>query len=183
MKRWPTVLGLLCVVLLAGFYWWQWKQDEPRRRSLACLAELDTALHSSDPSTLLDLIALPSALQGRTRPEQTEFLTKALRDEVSAEGLAVLKREGTFGPLTNIFPAEAEAWAKQAGVKPEDCVAFKMEKNGLRAEVVLASGQKAGANSQKSSVISHQSSVLRVVRLNNVKQLADTNFSTPNSRQ
>jgi hypothetical protein len=88
--------------------------------------------------------------------EQTEFLTKALRDEISPEGLAVLRREGKFGALTDLFPQEAKTWAAQAGVKPEDCVAFRMERDNIRAEVVLV----------------REGEVYRVVRCNNVKQLA-----------
>ncbi len=57
-----------------------------------------------------------------------EFLTKALRDEISAEGIGALKKDGAFGPLRKMFPTEAETWANQAGVKAEDCVAFKMER-------------------------------------------------------
>lgn len=77
------------------------------------------------------------AWASRTRAEQIEFISKALRDELSREGLVVLKKEGRFGSLNELFPAEADVWAVQAGVKPEDCVAFRMERNGLRAEVVL----------------------------------------------
>ena len=68
----------------------------------------------------------------------------------------MLQREGSFGLLRTLFPAEAEKWAKQAGVKPEDCVAFKMERTGVRAEVVLL----------------REGQTLRVVRCNNVKQMA-----------
>ena len=57
------------------------------------------------------------------------FLPKGLRSYGMKEGL--------FGPLQEMFPQEAAAWAAQAGVKVEDCVAFKLEQNGLRAEVVL----------------------------------------------
>ena len=117
---------------------------------------LDTALRTGNSADLLSTICLPAAIQGRTAPEQAQFLTKALADEISPEGLTVLQREGSFGPLTNLFSAEAEKWANQAGAKPEDCVAFKMERTGIRAEVVLLRAGKT----------------FRIVRCNNVKQMA-----------
>lgn len=71
-------------------------------------------------------------------------------------GLAVLQREGEFGTLSDLFPAEASTWAEQAGVKPEDCVAFKLDNNGSRSEVVLVRNNEN----------------FHIVRCNNVKQLA-----------
>jgi hypothetical protein len=129
---------------------------EPRRFAIQTLGQLDTALRTGNSPDLLKLICTPAAIQGRTAPEQAQFLTKTLADEISPEGLTVLQREGSFGPLTNLFSAEAGKWAKQAGAKPEDCVAFKMERAGIRAEVVLL---RAGQT-------------FRIVRCNNVKQMA-----------
>ena len=163
------------LVLVSGFLWYKWKQDEPRRNCIQTLGQLDAALRTGNSPDLLKLICTPAAIQGRTAPEQAEFLTKALADEISREGLAVLQREGSFGPLTNLFPVEAENWTKQADVKPEDCVAFKLERKGLRAEVVLAREPDVGG--QKSEVGDRY----RIVRLNNVKQLAQTQLSTANS--
>ncbi len=173
MKTRLTPLGitLLVVALLATAVWW-WVHDAPRRESLASLVRLDNALHSGSRAELLDLIVLPAAVQGRTAPEQTEFLVKALNDEVSPEGLAVLRKRGDYGPLRKLFPAEAETWAKQAGVNPEDCVAFKLDRNALRAEVVLV--KPSTLNSQPST----GGAPYRILRLNNVKQLAETNLLT-----
>jgi hypothetical protein len=42
---------------------------------------------------------MSAAVSGKTAAEQTEFLCKALADEISPEGLAVLKRDGQFGSL------------------------------------------------------------------------------------
>lgn len=156
----------LLVAAACVFWLWRCKQDEPRRIAIHALDIFTAALHTGDSHTLLQTVVIPTAIQGRTAPEQTEFLTKALRDEISADGLAVLQRKGAFGPLTNIFPAEAQAWAVQAGVKPEDCVAFKLEQNGLCAEVVLA--RDAGIQNPESGTQNR----LRIVRCNNVKQLA-----------
>lgn len=163
------VVGAL-LIAAAAVYWWH--HDAPRRDSLATLARLDNALHSANRAELLDLIVLPAAVQGRTAPEQSEFLVKALNDEISPEGLAVLRKDGAFGPLKELFPAEAEAWARQARVNPDDCVAFKLERNGLRAEVVLERIAEFEARNAKGRP------GYRVVRLNNVKQLADTNLLT-----
>jgi len=88
----------------------------------------------------------------------------------------VLKRDGAFGPLANLFPAEAETWAKQAGVKPEDCVAFKLERNGLRAEVVLVRTPDSPLVPRPSSLPGY-----RILRCNNIKQLAQPPLSTTNS--
>jgi hypothetical protein len=141
-----------------------WKRDEPRRHSFEAVRTFAATLNSGDADALLQTVVLPAAVSGRTSAEPAEFLTKALRDEVSPEGLAVLRREGQFGPLQEMFPQEAAAWATQAGVKLEDCVAFKLERNGLRAEVVLL---KLSSIERPASGIAY-----RILRCNNVKQLA-----------
>jgi len=123
---------------------------------MQCLRSIAAALNAGTADDLLQTVVLPAAVSGRTSAEQTEFLSKALRDEISAEGLAVLRREGKFGPLQELFPQEAATWAAQAGVKPEDCVAFRMERDSIRAEVVLV----------------REGNTHRVVRCNNVKQMA-----------
>ena len=170
------------IVAVGG--WLRWKAGEPRRSAVRTLAQLDTALRTGNSPDLLKLICTPAAIQGRTVPEQAKFLTKALAEEISPEGLAVLRREGVFGPLTNLFPAEANNWTGQAGVRPEDCVAFKLERNGLRAEVVLVREQEVGGQrtedgrqttedrSQKPDDRGQPERHYRIVRLNNVKQLA-----------
>jgi hypothetical protein len=156
MKRGLFIgIGLL-LVFVVGLLWVRWRQDEPRRISLNTLQTLAQALDTGQAGALLSSLTLPQALQGRTPQEQVEFITKALRDEISPEGIIVLKRQGAFGPLEKLFPADAEAWAKQAGVSPNECVAFRLEKNGLLAEVVLHIHEKS----------------CRVVRCNNVKQMA-----------
>ena len=82
-------------------------------------------------------------------------MRKALRGEISDEGIQLIAQRGSFGPLAAIFPKEGEGWARQAGVKIADCSAFKFEAGGLRTEVVLAK----------------QGESYRVVRCNNVTQL------------
>ena len=109
---------------------------------------------------------MPGSVRSKTKAEQLDFIRKSLQDEISLEGFDVLRKRAIYGSLKQIFPNEAKAWSEQAGVKPEDCVAFKLERNGQRAEVVLA----------KTSSIEHPESSIapmyRIVRCNNVKQLA-----------
>ncbi len=147
---------LLAVLTFSVLLWWNWKRDEPRRNSFRALNRLQASIGSLDQSALLDTVLLPPALGQRTSAEQTEFLVKTLRDEVSSAGVHALKKGAMFGSLSKVFPAEAAVWTQQAGVKVEDCVAFKMERDGLCAEVVLVA----------------QNGHYRVVRCNNVKQMA-----------
>ena len=156
MKTSRTIGVVALLALIGCFLWSKWKYAEPRRTSAQALQNLCRALNSNNPGSLLDAVVLPQALAGRTAAEEDEFLVKALRDEISPEGIAVLHKDGAFGPLTNLFPAEAMAWTTAAGVKPENCVAFKLERHGLRAEVVLV----------------REAETFRVLRCNNVKQLA-----------
>ena len=157
MKIWRTFGIVFLLLTILGLAWLIWKNGEPRRQALHTLGHLDTALRTGNSTDLLGAISTPAAIQGRTTAEQAQFLSKALVDEISPEGLATLQRAGTFGPLADLFPAEAKNWAELAGVKVEDCVAFKMERSGIRAEVVLV----------------RDGEIYRVVRCNNVKQMAD----------
>jgi hypothetical protein len=122
---------------------------------LNALQNLGVAIET-DPSAILHEIIIPEALAGRTGAEQTEFLIKALKNEISADGIAALKSGASFGSLIKLFPNEAVDWTKQAGLNPTDCVAFRMERAGIRAEVVLA----------------REGQTYRIVRCNNVKQMA-----------
>ncbi len=76
-------------------------------------------------------------MRDRTDAEKVQFLQKALSDEISEPGLLALRRHGRFSPLDEIFPREGTNWAAQAGVNSTDCLAFRMEREGIRAEVVL----------------------------------------------
>jgi len=155
------IIGVLVLLIaVGGFLAYRWKQNEPRRNCLTVLQSFRAALNSNNSESLLNAIILPQALLGRTVPEQTEFLRKALQDEISVEGLSVLGRQGRFGVLKEVFPAEGAVWARQAGVEVENCVAFKLEQNGLRTEAVLV---KEGAG-------------YRIVRCNNVKELMAAKF-------
>jgi hypothetical protein len=150
----------LLLVVAAGVFWITRQRGAPKRNSLHTMERLQSSLAGGDPNTIVNIVQLSSSLGQRTAPEQVEFLSKTLRDEVSAEGLVALAKGATFGPLQMVFPAEGNKWASQAGVKVEECVAFRMEKNGIRAEVVLVK----------------QGDSYRVIRCNNVKQMAGTNL-------
>lgn len=175
-----SLIALPVVALVVAAVCW-WVRDAPRRQSLVSLTRLDTALHSANRAELLHLLVIPAAVQGRTAPEQSEFLAKALNDEISPEGLAVLRKHGDYGPLRKLFPAEAETWAKAAGVNPDQCVAFKLERKGLRAEVVLVKPSNLNPSPRQSEAAaagqpSTSEQSYRIVRVNNVKQLADSNL-------
>jgi hypothetical protein len=156
---------ILVFIFLSGILlFWHWKTGAPKRAALASLQTFDQALNKGDAAAVLQILVLPQVVQGKTPAEQNEFLFKALRDEISAEGLAELSQRGQFGPLTNIFPQEAAQWASQAGAKPEECVAFRLDRtNGFRAEVVLH---------RPSTLDSRPSTPFKIIRCNNVKAMA-----------
>lgn len=135
---------------------WFWHHDQPRRSASQTLLTLNSALSNPNPSQLLNAVLLPTAVRERTQAEQQEFVVKALADEISPAGVDALKRHADFGPLKSLFPDEAATWCEQAGVNMDDCVAFKMDCDGIRAEVVLV----------------REGQAYRVVRCNNVKQMA-----------
>lgn len=127
------------------------------------LEQFSATLDSADSTTLRQAVVLPTVIQGRTAPEQAEFLQEALRDEITPEGLELLERKGRFGPLRDIFPEEADKWAAQGGVTMDDCVAFRLDRaDAPRMELVLAG--TAAPDAQTSTV----QAPLRVLRCNNV---------------
>ena len=132
-----------------------WQRGEPRRVASHTLSKLSSALANPNGLELLETIVLPAAFRDRTHAEQQEFVAKALTDEISPEGVRALRR-AEFGALKSVFPKEAVIWCQQAAVNVDDCVAFKMERAGIRAEVVLV----------------REGQTYRVVRCNNVKQMA-----------
>lgn len=154
----PTLVCLL-LAIAAAVLWYSWKRNEPRRKSIHALEHLQSSLNSASSESLQKEVVLPAVLAQRTVPEQSEFIRKVLQDEISPEGIVALRKGAIFGSLREVFPDTAERWAQQAGVKAEDCMAFRMERNGIRAEVVVQS----------------RNGSYRIIRCNNVKQMADTN--------
>jgi len=134
-----------------------WQHGQPRRVALHEVSKLADNLANQHGSELLETIVMPAAIRSQTPAEQQEFLTKALADEISPEGVLALKRHAQFGIAKSIFPDEYANWCQQAGVDADNCVAFKMERAGIRAEILLV----------------REGQTYRVVRCNNVKQMAE----------
>ena len=161
MKRKHIAVLIVAVLLvLAGIggwaVWKRWQADAPKRQALAFAGSFTAALTSGDDARVRDSVVMPTVYRSRTEQEQTDFLNKALRDEISAEGLKVLYETGRFGSLLAIFPDKANGWAETLGINPENCVAFRGEKGDITAELVL---EKTADG-------------YRIVRCNNIKQLA-----------
>lgn len=154
--RWALRLAAVAVLALAWFAIDRYQSNAPRREASRALTILQSALAGRDTASALAQVEIPAAIAGKPPAEQQRWLGEVLQDEISAEGLAALAGEGRFGPVTEVFPDEARGWADGASVPVEECVAFRMERDGIRAEVVL-----------------HRTPAgLRVIRCNNVKQMA-----------
>lgn len=139
--------------MVLAFVYHRTRQDQPRRGCLATLERLNLAIARRDAAGLLQALIIPESVAGRTPSEQAEFIQKALKDEISSEGIALLKKNAQFGPLKEIFPQEAEQWAAQAGVQSENCLAFRLDRLARpRMEVVIFTNE-------------HQ---FRVIRCNNI---------------
>lgn len=154
--RWGRVIFVVATGVAVGAAVMLWQRGQPRRNALQEVSKLAVNLENNRGAELLNNILIPLAVQSRTQTEQQEFITKVLADEISPAGVAALKRQAEFGPLKIIFPNEAPAWCSQAGVNVDQCVAFKMERAGIRAEVVML----------------HEGQNYRVIRCNNVKQMS-----------
>jgi hypothetical protein len=147
---------VIVLLAVAWFTFDRYQRGAPRRSAVSALAGLHSALAGRDTASALSQVEIPAAIAGKPPTEQQRWLGEMLQDEISAEGLAALTRQGRFGPVAELFPGEARRWADTARVPVEECVAFRMERDGLRAEVVL-----------------HRTPAgYRIVRCNNVKQMA-----------
>ena len=151
-----AIIALILTWLGAWFAWDRYQRNAPRREALAVLVEMERLLATADAAKVVEQVVMPTSAPVRTPVEQAQWLKDILRDELSPAGIAKLRRSGSFGPLAEIFPDEALRWADAAKVRVGDCVAFRIERNGVRAEVVLL----------------QTASGFRVVRCNNVKQMA-----------
>ncbi|MCB1208709.1 MAG: hypothetical protein KDK97_05260 [Verrucomicrobiales bacterium] len=72
--------------------------------------------------------------------------------------MVVLARDGKFGSLEALFPGEAKVWAGAYAVNVDECVAFKLQRGGLCAELVLHG---------------EPDSTYRILRCNDIRQLAE----------
>jgi hypothetical protein len=134
----------------------RYRRNEPRRNAIAVVSDLERALTSSDVLKSLPLLQLPPAALAKTPEELTQWLNDVMSDEISSAGLEELRRYARFGSLVELFPDEGRRWAESVHVSPEKCIAFRLERNGLRAEIVLYETRPG----------------LRVIRCNNVRQMA-----------
>ena len=157
--RWGRAFSLVVLGLAVGAAGLLWQHGQPRREAVLAVSKLADNLANHQGSDLLETILIPAAVRSQTPAEQQEFLTKALADEISPAGVLALKRHANFGDLKTVFPKETAAWCRQAGVSADDCVAFKMERAGIQAEIVLV----------------HEGQNYRVVRCKDVKQMAGVN--------
>lgn len=155
-----NILGIIFVLggtLLIATYALSRHKTAPQRAAMAVASDVCQQLMVGENSDVLDNVILPSVYADRTDAEKMEFLTKALRDEMSEEGLRTLLKKGEFGPLLDVFPNRGKTWAEKAGVPVDECVAFRLEQNGVVAELV----------------IHQQGGIQRIIRANDIKQLAE----------
>ncbi len=153
MKKKTIAVLVLTLVVVGISYRYYKRSHSPRAEAIQVAKLLNQALETNDADILLELISLPPAYAGRTDAEKIEFLTKALRNEISEEGLRRLMKNGEFGALLDVFPETGNEWAGKAGVDAGDCVAFRLEGNGIRSELVICTNTTPN----------------RIVRANNIR--------------
>ena len=156
-RKW--LIGLIALGMIAAAASWRIgclrHRSQEEWKALETASALVGAIVAGGSTQVVSMVALPAGLASGTEQQQFDFILRALRDEVSIDGMAVMRREARFGRLADIFPEDAQAWSSNAGVRVEDCVAFRLEKNGLRSEIVIATNPAR-----------------RVVRINDVRQMA-----------
>ena len=153
MKKIFTTMLLLILVIASILLILRWDKTKPRRDAVRFVHGVYEQLFTANDADVLNKIVLPSSYNTRTDTEKIDFLRKALRDEISEEGLRRIAKEGEFGALLDIFPETGNEWASKAGVGAGDCVAFRLERNGIRSELVVYVGTTPN----------------RMVRANNIK--------------
>lgn len=153
------LLVLLCLAGAASAaigIWLGFLHNTPRDQAVDLMGRIDRSLSESDGDTLVALVHPSPAFSHRTRDEKKRWLAEVLRSEISPEGLAILEREGQFGPLIEVFPARGPRWAEIAGAPLEKCSAFRLERGAIQAEVVFVETSEG----------------IQLLRCNNVSQLA-----------
>ena len=111
---------------------------------------------SAQTDDILDLVAVPPSIVAQSKTDQSVAIRDFLKDEFSPDGLEALRKGAVFGPLVDVFPEDGKRWAESVGIPTAECVAFRMDRNKIRAEVVLYQTPTG----------------YRILRLNNVKQMA-----------
>jgi hypothetical protein len=162
-NRWSPRTTLICLAvamfLLVAASALVWLQGtSPRSQAICTAFEFATAVQKDSFGSLEHLVYLPSVVSEQSGDERIRFLREVLSNEVSVAGIKALRTNGQFGPLRMIFPEQADRWAKLFQINAEDCVAFKMQRNGITAQLVLVK----------------QKNEFRILRCNNVKQMGDS---------
>lgn len=149
-----TISAAAALIAFAAIYFQHaWA---PRRRALQSLQRLQTAVFSNDGGAILSAVRLPEHISRLKAPEQAEWAETLLRAELSPRGLIEMQKHARFGRLLDLFPDEGSRWATAAGAPADRCLAFRMERAGIRAEVVLEP----------------TSADYRIIRCNNVAAMA-----------
>ena len=81
-KKLVAIIATISLAVRGGYLYWQ--QDQPRRNAAQAVSRLASALMNPNSAELLDPVPVPAVIQGHTSVERPAFLTKALRDEISA---------------------------------------------------------------------------------------------------
>lgn len=154
IKR-PTFYIVSAMALLVLGYFGLGSSE--RRQAASFAGRFSQMLEARATDGLRQLVVSPSFLADKAPAERDHLMIDLLAGEVSAEGMNILVKEGVFGPLSSVFPTEQARWCKAFDVRSEDCVAFKLVRDNLTAELVL-----------------HRESdgSYRVLRANDIRQLA-----------
>lgn len=129
-----------------------------RARAISTAYQLNEAVRHQEGDGGNELLIAPPVFAERSHPEMILLMRDLLNSEISAEGLDILAEEGEFGPLKDLFPDQASAWLLPYGLSPDDCVAFKIQRGPLTAELVLHRQPDGG---------------FKVLRANDIRQLAE----------
>ena len=156
---WILLLALVCALLAAALF--EYRRGKPRREAIDTASRLLEMIVAKDPAGMLEVVTLPASVPASSSESagQGKWIADLLEDEIDAEGLDAMRRHAEFGALAEIFPEEAAAWSRYGGIPVESCVAFRMERGGIRGELVFH----------------HSPAGLRILRCNNVKQMASPN--------
>ncbi len=79
-------------------------------------ANQKTQSEDTSGSEILDHVMMPPVYVSRTGVEQCDFIRKALKDEISEEGLLILEREGMYGTLSESFLTRRKAGQNYLGL-------------------------------------------------------------------
>jgi hypothetical protein len=129
-----------------------------RMRAASAAYQLSEAIHRQDGKNTRGFMVAPPVFADHSQVEKGLLTLELLNNEVSAEGLDILANEGEFGPLNTLFPDQASAWLQPYGLSSDACVAFRLKRGQLTAELVLHR-QPNGS--------------YKVIRANDIRQLAE----------